>query len=259
MKTVYALPVICIVLHYQMIDIKLLTEKYNPKNFETDYKNGSPVPWISFDEFLPTDLVAILKNEVGNIPRHLWTKFTRNGSMFYECTKLNYCPSIRNLVLNLNSSEFITWLEQLTDLKKLIPDPHIIGAGLMKFGNDSSIRLHTDFNWNDQLGLNRALNLILYLSDDWDQSWGGDLEFWSLDRKECVHKIEPQTNKLLIWNYHEKLLHGHSNVIKCPPFKNRIGLRLFYYTSNATPISPPHRSLYWWDNEQGFYDKREYK
>ena len=242
-----------------MVDVNLLTGKYNPKNFETDYKNGTPVPWISFDDFLPEELVSKLKKEIDQIPNHVWTKFTRNGSMFFECTKLNYCPEIRNLVLNLNSSEFITWLEQLTDCKKLIPDPHLIGAGLMKFGNGGSIKLHTDFNWNDQLSLNRSLNLILYLSDKWDDTWGGNLEFWSLDRKNCLHTIEPKTNKLLIWNYNENLLHGHSTPIVCPPFNYRIGLRLFYYTSNAAPTSPPHRSLYWYDDNLGYYDKREYK
>lgn len=242
-----------------MVDINLLTSKYNTKNYETDYRNGLPVPWISFEDFLPNDLVESMRQEIYSIPNHSWTRFTRNGSMFYECTHLESSPLTRNLALNLNSSEFVTWLEQLTGLKKLIPDPHFIGAGLMKFGNQGSIKLHTDFNWNDQLGLNRALSLILYLSDDWEPSWGGNLEFWSLDRSQCLHSIEPKRNKLLLWNYNENFLHGHSESINCPDDRYRLGLRLFYYTSNATPITQPHRSLYWWDAQQGYYDKREYK
>lgn len=242
-----------------MLDISLLTDKYNPKSYETDYQNGTPIPWISFEDFLPQDYMLSVKKEVANIPEHLWTKFTRNGSLFYECNKLKYSPFTRQLIMAFNSSEFVTWLEQLTGLNKLIPDPHLIGAGLMKFGNQGCIKLHTDFNWNDQLNLNRALSMILYLSDDWDESWGGSLEFWSLDRQNCLHKVEPKCNKLLLWNYDEQFLHGHSNQITCPPGKYRIGLRLFYFTSNATPINPPHRSLYWYDDKIGYYDKREYK
>lgn len=241
-----------------MIDINLLTDKYDPKGYAVDYLQGTPVPWLTFDDFLPDDVLKNVQQDIQRMPTHIWSKFVRNGSFMLECNNLKYAPHVRELVLNLNSSEFIRWLETVTGIKKLIPDPLLIGAGLMRCGNGDCLKLHTDFNWNDQLHLNRALSLIVYISKKWNPSWGGNLEFWSLDREKCLHKIAPTPNRMLLWNYDENLVHGHPAPIACPDNEFRDGLRLFYFTSNATPNSPPHRSLYWF-NENGAYDKKENK
>lgn len=243
-----------------MINIDLITSKYDPKDYAIDYSHGSPVPWIAFDDFLPVPVLSAVQQEIEQIPEHVWSVFNRNGSFMKECNNLKYAAYIRMLTLYLLSSEFISWLENLTGLKRLIGDPHLIGAGLVRCATGHNLKLHTDFNWNEQLRLNRALSLILYVSREWDQAWGGDLEFWKFDLSECVHRVAPLPNRLLIWHYDERLWHGHPNPINCPPNVTRDGLRLFYFQSNATPITPPHRSLYWYDREtQIAYDKKDNK
>lgn len=241
-----------------MIDINLITSKYDPKNYAIDYSHGTPVPWLTFDDFLPPDVLEAVQQEIDAIPEHLWGKFTRNGSFMKECNNLNYSPVIRELALNFNSSEFVTWLENITGITKIIPDPHLIGAGLMRCGPGDSLKLHTDFNWNEQLHLNRCLSMILYISRDWREEWQGGLEFWDFEKQKCLHRIAPMPNRLLIWNYHERLIHGHPIPITCPENLSRDGLRMFYFNSNATPLSPPHRSLYWFDDDNKTpFDRRE--
>lgn len=233
-----------------MIDIDIIIAKYDAKDYATDYSQGLPVPWIAFDDFLPIDTLIEVQREIDHMPQHIWSNFTRNGSFMQECNNLKYVPMIRNLVMNLNSSEFLQWLENITGCTKLIPDPHLIGAGLMRCGRDHSLQLHTDFNWNEQLHLNRALSLIIYVSKEWQDQWNGMLEFWNFDRTECLHRISPKPNRLLIWSYDERLIHGHPTPITAPAGAFRDGLRLFYFTSNSTPLNPPHRSLYWFDEEK---------
>jgi len=240
-----------------MIDIELIVNKYDPKDYAVDYSHGSPIPWLYFDDFLPEDTLAAVQNDVKNMPSHMWSNFTRNDSMMKECNNLKYAKVIRDLVLNLNSSEFIEWLEEMTNHKKLIPDPLLIGAGLMRCGTGNSLKLHTDFNWNEQLNLNRRLNAILYISEEWDESWGGGLEFWNFERTECLHTVAPKSNRLLLWDYDKRLVHGHPIPLTCPKDTYRDGLRLFYFNSNATPEHQPHRSLYWTDKDGNPVDKKE--
>lgn len=240
-----------------MINIELLTNKYDPKDYAVDYQQGTPIPWLYFDDFLPDDLLKKIQEEISNIPRHLFNKFTRNDSFMLECNNLKYAPYTRELTINFNSSEFITWIENITGLQKLIPDPHLIGAGIMECHTGHSLQLHTDYNWNEQLHLNRAINMILYLSDDWNPDWGGNLEFWDFECKTILHKVEPRANRLIIWNYNEQLVHGHPTPMSCPEDVKRIGLRIFYFQSNSKPINPPHRSLYWFDDKNTPYDRRE--
>lgn len=241
-----------------MIDISLLTEKYEPKDYAIEYSEGSPVPWLYFDDFLPTDVLELVQHEIENLPQHLWSNFTRNGSMMMECNNLRYSPGIRQLVLNLHSAEFLQWLEAMTGIQKLIPDPHLIGAGLMRCGPGHSLKLHTDFNWNEQLQVNRALSLIIYVSKSWQPEWQGHLEFWDHSKSTCLHRIEPKPNRLLLWNYDERMIHGHPHDITAPPGFFRDGLRLFYFTSNGQPKNPPHRSLYYFDELTGMpFDRKE--
>ena len=88
-----------------MIDIELLTNKYDAKDYAIDYQHGTPVPWLTFDDFLPDDLFNAVQEEIKKIPRHMFSKFTRNGSFMYECNNLKYAPLTRELVLNLNSNQ----------------------------------------------------------------------------------------------------------------------------------------------------------
>ena len=125
------------------------------------------------------DLIILnqVQEEINQVPDHIWSEFTRNGSFMLECNNMKYCNVIRNLVLNFNSGEFIEWLQGITGIEKIIPDPHLIGAGLMRCSTGDNLQLHTDFNWNEQLHLNRSLSMILYISKTWNPEWGGNLEF----------------------------------------------------------------------------------
>ena len=212
-----------------MIDINQITKKYSARHFSMDYFNAQPVPWIALPDFLPDELYKKIAQQVDNIPKQRWTKFTRNGSYMEECMN-NYgdvAPLIRQLNLEMNSSEFITWLENFTKESKLIPDPHAVGGGLMKSYQGHSLKMHTDFNWNEELHLNRRLNLILYLSKEWQPEWKGGLQFRNLENTETVAEITPEPNTLLMWKYHPKLRHGHPHPITCPQTVSRVGFRIF--------------------------------
>jgi hypothetical protein len=236
-----------------------LIRKINPRDYFWDYKSGTPVPYLVFDNFLPNHLFDTISQEPDKIPEHLWNDFTRNGSCMKECKSLIDTPLLHTLVNCFNSGVFVDWLERLTGYKKLVPDPHLIGAGVSKTFKDSSLKLHTDFNWNDELALNRALSLILYINPVWKEDWKGDLEFWDFDRKKIVQSIAPIPNRLLIWNYDPRLIHGYPTPLECPEDQVRLTLRMFYFQSDGQPREKPHRSLYWWDeaNKQPLDDRTQ--
>jgi Rps23 Pro-64 3,4-dihydroxylase Tpa1-like proline 4-hydroxylase len=237
-----------------------LNHIFDPRDYIWDYRRGDPVSYLVIDNFLPDDILKNIQQEIPTIPKHYWTDFTRNGSYMKECKSFKHAPNLQTLTHCLNSGTFVNWLEAVTDKKKLISDPHLIGAGLSECTNGSSLKLHTDFNWNDELSLNRSLSLILYLSPEWNADWGGGLDFWDFDRTKKITSVAPIPNRLLLWNYNNRFIHGYPDPLTCPESHSRLNLRLFYYTSNAVPLSPPHRSLYWWDEEKGMpVDRREQK
>lgn len=213
------------------------------------FENNMPIPIAILDNFLPRNIAADMSKECDTIPDQHWTIFNRHESEMLECKKLEVAPVAFNVTSQLHSSICMGWLEKITNIPGLIPDPYITGAGYSKILNSKSLKTHTDFNWNDQLRLHRILSLIIYLNPDWQPEYGGDLNFYDFNRNHIVKNISPIFNRAVLWKYHKRGFHGTSEVL-CPETITRKSFRLFFYVSNAVynDNDRPHRSLYWYDN-----------
>jgi hypothetical protein len=209
---------------------------------KTNLKFDNPVPIWIFDDFLPTNIFNTATKEINFIS--VWTEFSNDysKSLRKECRNFTDAPLIESLAHSFNSNKTIKWIEELTGISGLIPDPHYLGGGLCRLSSQNKLDLHTDFPWNDRLRLNRKVNLILYMNERWDTEWGGDLEFWNNEKTRCVQKISPLPNRLALWIYEPNLIHGVPQALSCPYDVCRNNLILFYYTSNSSWETEPKRS-----------------
>lgn len=78
----------------------------------------------------------------------------------------------------LNGPEFRAWLSDVTGIPGLLADPELEGGGIHQIPTGGYLKIHTDFNWNKRLEMHRRVNVLLYLNEDWDEDWGGHIEFW---------------------------------------------------------------------------------
>ena len=228
--------------------------------FDKSYTyDKEPVPNWEFPKFLDDTTTLNLKSELESLfeLRNAEFKvFDRNGSMMYEWVKYNKkdTPFAFELISEFHSSEFVKYLENITGINGLIPDIHLHGAGYMRSGRGDSLKIHTDFNWNDTIKLNRELTVVVYLNKDWKEEWNGDIQLWDKKNQQCIKQYFPKWGNCVIWKYDEFGFHGHPNPIDSPEGQFRDGFRFFYYTSNSTNENP-HRSLYWFDGEKAI-DKK---
>ena len=51
------------------------------------------------------------------------------------------------------------------------------------------LKIHSDFYLHQYLKIDRRLNLLLYLNDDWKDEYGGHLELWDKTMTICDKKI----------------------------------------------------------------------
>lgn len=146
----------------------------------------------------------------------------------------------RSLLYQLNSSTFITFLERLTNVDGLIPDPHFVGGGLHQIERGGFLKMHVDFNKHERLRLDRRLNLLIYLNKDWQEEYGGHLELWDKDVTQCSKKILPVFNRCVVFTTTDFSYHGHPEPLTCPEDRSRKSLALYYY-SNGRPASEIRR------------------
>ena len=152
----------------------------------------------------------------------------------------------RLLLYQLNSSIFVNFLEKLTGIKGIIPDPHFVGGGLHQIEKGGFLKIHVDFNKHKQMQVDRRLNLLLYLNKDWQEEYGGHFELWDRNMTECEAKILPIFNRCVIFNTSDFSYHGHPNPLNCPEDRTRKSLALYYYSNGrpAEEVSGQHSTLF---------------
>ena len=96
------------------------------------------------------------------------------------------------MLREFNSRQFVLFIETLTGIDNLIPDPYLIGGGVHLSGPGDFLNIHADFNWHHKLQAHRRVNALLYLSETWEEEWGGAIEFWDREMTgPVVHDLSP--------------------------------------------------------------------
>ncbi|MDQ0597438.1 hypothetical protein QF037_001783 [Streptomyces canus] len=211
------------------------------------FRTAEPFPHVVLDDFLPEgvlDRVVAEFPDPGEIP---WNQFDRATSkkLASEGDEL-FGEFTRHLMAQFNSSAFLRFLEELTAIDGLVPDPYFEGGGLHQIERGGFLKVHADFNWHKKLRLDRRLNAILYLNRDWEESYGGALELWDRNMTHAVKNLLPAFNRFVVFATTDFAYHGHPEPLTCPPDRTRRSLALYYYTNGrpAEERSSAHSTLY---------------
>ena len=137
---------------------------------------------------------------------------------------------ITNLCYALNSWQFLGFVEELTGRGPLLGDPEYAGGGLHETARGGHLSIHADYNIHKRFKLHRRLNLILFLNENWQESYGGCLELWDREMKACAKQILPTIGKAVIFNTDDDTYHGHPDPLTCPENVFRRSLALYYFT-----------------------------
>lgn len=205
------------------------------EQYAEQYQNNHPFPHIVIDDFFPPEILETILTEYPDPNTIEWQKFDNKFEKKLASTSEQQMgPMTRFLLYQLNSETFINFLEKLTGISGLIPDPHFQGGGLHQIQRGGFLKMHVDFNKNDRLNLDRRLNFLLYLNKDWQEDYGGHLQLWDEKMENCEQKILPIFNRCAIFSTTDFSYHGHPEPLTCPEDRCRRSLALYYY-SNGRP------------------------
>jgi Rps23 Pro-64 3,4-dihydroxylase Tpa1-like proline 4-hydroxylase len=206
------------------------------------YQNAVPYPHIVIDNFLPKN---VMRKVVEEFPARVDGRFADDFSQLktgYSLSKIR-SAYVNDLLSALNSAAFIVFLEQLTGIKGLVTDSHFTGGGLHETKRGGHLSIHADFNIHPHTKLLRRLNLILFLNEEWEDDWGGNLELWDQGMKACQLSVAPIIGRAVIFNTDSNNYHGHPDPLNCPPEVMRRSIALYYY-SLPKKIALPHTTLF---------------
>ena len=210
------------------------------------YAGSKPLPHILIRGFLHADIANTIAEDFPSAQSQAWIQYKHPNERKLGLTRREVFPrALGEIVDELNSSKFVSWLSQLTGIPELVADPSLEGGGLHQSTRGGFLNLHTDFSHHHyHKSWKRRINLILYLNPGWQAGWGGDIEFWDAGMQRCLVKYPPMLNHALIFNTDERYFHGFPEPVKCPEGQSRKSLALYYYTVEKDVKHAPRSTYY---------------
>jgi Rps23 Pro-64 3,4-dihydroxylase Tpa1-like proline 4-hydroxylase len=205
-----------------------------------EYGANSPYPHIYFDNFLPPAVADAALQEFPEPKEADWHNSKDvNQRKKLAFDKVEKLPSaIRDVLYFLNSRPMLQFLETLTGITGVLPDPYFAGGGLHQIRPGGLLEVHADFSYHKQIRLDRRINVLIYLNKNWKEEYGGYFELWDRNVTRAERRILPVFNRCAIFSTTSVSFHGHPEPLTCPPDRNRKSIATYYY-SNGRPEEDP--------------------
>lgn len=150
----------------------------------------------------------------------------------FSCDDWDLLPP-RNLELisYFNSGTFVRFLAAVTGMKELTCDPYLHGGGMHETFPGGFLKMHTDFNFHKILKLDRRINILLYLNENWQPEWKGELLLSAKDMKNPI-VVQPLFNRMVIFNTNDHSFHGQPDPHAFPEGNSRKSVAMYYYSKD---------------------------
>lgn len=219
----------------------------DPSSRAQAYRDGDPFPHAVLDGLFPSAVLDEVLAEFPGPGSLDWHRFNNERERKLGMKTGDGLPSrTLNLLYYLNSAPMVRFLETLTGIQGLVPDPYYEGGGLHQILPGGYLKIHADFNWHHRLRLHRRINMLIYLNKDWKEEYGGHLELWDARMEACRKRILPVFGRAVVFNTTDFAYHGHPDPLACPEGMSRKSLALYYYSSTRprNELTRAHSTLF---------------
>jgi hypothetical protein len=211
--------------------MKFFTKRFDTVMIRHVFAKASPFPHVVIDNALDETALRDLLSRYPKIEDKSWWHYDNPLERKFALNDLSQLDGVfREFFDEANSSEVVAQLGRLAELDGLIPDLSLRGGGLHQIAPGGKLDVHEDFNVNLDMQALRKLNMIIYLNENWDESYGGHLQLWNADMTRCEKKILPIFNRVVIFRTDMQSNHGHPDPLIAPPGMTRKSLAVYYYT-----------------------------
>lgn len=198
-----------------------------------EHPQGTPTRHIVIDDLLPT----VAAQEICSVfPKNAaWAQrdtFRERKKTFAKLETVN--PLIAAITDAFHSDLVLAAVKGITQIDALEADPELYAGGISMMSKGDFLNPHIDNSHDSKRQRYRRLNLLYYVSADWELGYGGNFELWD-DRVLIPKVIQSKFNRLLIM---ETNRHSWHSVNPVQIDGDRCCISNYYFSSSSPEGRP---------------------
>ncbi len=219
------------------------------KKASKTFIGAAPFDHCVVDNFFDHEFALKLASEFPDFDDSVW--YTYDNAIEIKKASNNWNVFLENtyqLFSYLNSPDFLKFLSENFGTK-LYPDFGLNGGGWHIHKNKGKLNTHYDYNIHPKLGLQRKLNIIMYMNPEWKEEWGGSVGLYSHNKAEnkpekLVAQVAPLFNRAVIFDTTQNSWHGFPDPINCPENQYRKSLAIYFLAEPEFGTEKRYKALF---------------
>lgn len=194
----------------QIIYNRLSEEK---ENLTYLFQNSnSQIRHFFLDDLLPEEIVDEIHAVFPKPEQMVLKKSIREDK--YVAAQMNlYNPLLEEIIYAFQEERIVKLIGEICGIENPIPDENLYAGGISMMGKNQFLNPHLDNSHDKDRNLWRVLNLLYYVSPNWQVENGGNLELWPYGLKQEQVTIHSKYNRLAVMETHNDSLHSVSPVV----------------------------------------------
>ena len=199
------------------------------------WHDGSVVRSVVIDDLLPPALAERLEAAFPPLDRMIAKSNIREHK--HVAAQMDaYDPILEEAVFAFQDPRVLAAVADITALESMEPDSALYAGGISAMGQGAYLRPHLDNSHDANRERYRVLNLLYYVTSDWEEADGGCLQLWDEGPTGAPRTIASRFNRLVLMATDRHSWHS-VNQVTAPRVRRCISN---YYFSKQPPEAQPY-------------------
>lgn len=175
-------------------------------------KSKNSIGYFFVDDLLPRDIAEEIYKAFPGAEEMVLKKSIREDK--YVAAQMNlYNPLLEEIIYAFQEEKIVKLVGEICEIKDILPDENLYAGGISMMGYKQFLNPHLDNSHDKDRQMWRVLNLLYYVTPEWKEEYGGNLELWPNGLKKEQITIFSKFNRLAVMATHGASLHSVSPVV----------------------------------------------
>lgn len=192
----------------QLIAKRLTEEELLLKN---SFQKGAQINTCFIDDLLPQEVALAIFEAFPNASQMGENKSIREYKKVAAQMNL-YHPLLEEIIYAFQDPKVVAICEKITGIVNMHPDENLYAGGISLMTKGNFLNPHLDNSHDNDQKKYRVLNLLYYVTPNWELKNGGNLELWDRGTNHPQRTIVSAFNRLALMITNKTSIHSVSKV-----------------------------------------------